>query len=759
MRIAFLHPPICCERLSFSLRFRPITNLLWGDHMTVCRGPSLLSIAVTVLSTVPGAVIAQEGTESQRTFSAPTLEVQASADASEEGLSPAFAGGQVAEGGRIGLLGNQDVMDTPYNFTNYTELLIEDQQATSVGDVLLNDPAVRVARGFGNFQQVYLVRGLPVFSGDMTYNGLYGLLPRQYLASEFIQRVQVFRGANTFLMGAAPGTGSALGGAVNVVPKRAPNHPLTQLTTGVESGGHAYAAADVARRSDDGRYGVRVNAARRDGDTAVDGESRELSMSHIGLDYRGDDLRLSADLGYQDHLMDASQPNITINSGLAIPDAPDASESIGQPWTYSESEDVFGTVRGEYDFNDTVTGWLAFGMRQGEEKATFANPTVNNAQGDFTTYRASNTREDDIYTGSTGIRGSFETGAVAHELTLSGSVYRSESRNAYAWSQFGSISGNIYNPQGQPQPPTNGLSGGELDNPGLTSKTDLTSVALADQLSMLDDKLLLTLGARHQRIEDASFDYNTGNRTSKYDESAITPTVGVVYRYTPELSVYANYIEGLQQGDTAPNEASNGDQVVNGGEALDPYTTEQSEVGLKYDGGDLGGSASFYYSRKPSAEVDSNNVFQVSDYRRNRGVELHGYGKATNNLTVLGGVSFLDTDVDGNDAIGAPDTQANLNLKYDVPALPDLALDSRVIYTSSQYADSANQQKVPSWTRLDIGARYLVPMGDNRLLTLRARVENVADHDYWASAGGYPGQGYLTVGAPRTFKLSATVDF
>src|SRR5690606_18130633 len=103
-----------------------------------------------------------------------------------------------------------------------------------------------------NFQQVYMIRGLPVFSDDMSYNGLYGLLPRQYLAAEFIERVEVLRGANAFLNGAAPG-GSGLGGAVNVVPKRAPNEPLTQATLGVQTGGHAYAAADVARRFSDDR--------------------------------------------------------------------------------------------------------------------------------------------------------------------------------------------------------------------------------------------------------------------------------------------------------------------------------------------------------------------------------------------------------------------------------------------------------------------------------------------------------------------------
>ena len=50
-------------------------------------------------------------------------------------------------------------------------------------------------------------------------------------------------------------------------------------------------------------------------------------------------------------------------------------------------------------------------------------------------------------------------------------------------------------------------------------------------------------------------------------------------------------------------------------------------------------------------------------------------------------------------------------------------------------------------------------LNDAQELTLRARVENVADRDYWASAGGYPGAGYLTVGAPRTLMLSTTLDF
>ena len=59
----------------------------------------------------------------------PTVVVSASADASAQGLSPAYAGGQVARGGRLGMLGNVDVMDSPFNATNYTMSLIQAQQA------------------------------------------------------------------------------------------------------------------------------------------------------------------------------------------------------------------------------------------------------------------------------------------------------------------------------------------------------------------------------------------------------------------------------------------------------------------------------------------------------------------------------------------------------------------------------------------------------------------------------------------------------
>ena len=93
-----------------------------------------------------------------------------------------------------------------------------------------------------------------------------------------------------------------------------------------------------------------------------------------------------------------------------------------------------------------------------------------------------------------------------------------------------------------------------------------------------------------------------------------------------------------------------------------------------------------------------------------------------------------------------------------MPGVRGLNLNARALYTSSQYADGANRQELASWSRLDIGASYVALIAD-RKVTFRARIDNVADKSYWASAGGYPGSGYLVLGSPRTAVLSATVDF
>ncbi|KAG0752298.1 hypothetical protein G6F22_021923 [Rhizopus arrhizus] len=99
-----------------------------------------------------------------------------------------------------------------------------------------------------------------------------------------------------------------------------------------------------------------------------------------------------------------------------------------------------------------------------------------------------------------------------------------------------------------------------------------------------------------------------------------------------------------------------------------------------------------------------------------------------------------------------------MGVEWDIPGVQGLAVDGRVVYTGSSYANDANTLKVPGWTRFDAGLRYMMDV-DGHVVTLRARVENIANRNYWSSVGGYPGNGYLVLGGPRTILLSASMDF
>jgi len=682
---------------------------------------------------------------------------------SQVSLPPVYAGGQVARGGRVGLFGALDAMDTPFATTSYTEELARNQQTRSIGDILQNDPAVRVSKGFGNFQELYVIRGLPVYSDDMTYNGLYGVLPRQFVASEFVERVEVFHGATAFLNGAAPG-GSGVGGAFNLVPKRAGNEDLTRMTAGWSGTDEIYGAADLSRRfGDNGAYGVRLNLAGRSGEGSIEDSGSELGLIGLGLDRRGDRARFSADLGWQDHHITAPRPSVTPNG--AVPTPPSADTNFAQPWTYTDEEQLFGAARGEFDLTDSVTAWAAFGGRSGKEDNVLANPNAA-ADGSLTAYRFDNVREDTVWSGDIGVRADLTTGAIGHTLVASASQVRVKSKNAYAFSNFAGFATDLYAPIDVAAPAADFFVGGDLSNPNVTERVKTSSVAVADMISFLDGRLLATVGVRYQEIETKTFDYNTGAFGSGYSGDATTPAFGLVYKPSDSISLYANYAEALQPGKTAPA-VVNGVPVANAGEVLAPFRSEQVEVGAKYDGGAFGGSLSVFRTLLPGESFDAATaIYSDGGEQENQGVELSVFGEPVTGLRIIGGATWIESEITrslspalvGKSAIGVPEFQSTLNVEWDVPVLTGLTLEGRAVYTGSQAVSADNAVELGDWTRFDAGVRYAFVAGD-KPLTLRARVENIADENQWVAVGGYPGANYLTLGAPRSFTVSISAEF
>lgn len=684
-----------------------------------------------------------------------------SAEAPQHTALPAvYSGGQVARGAELGVLGNQDIMDVPFTMSSYTSQLIEDQQAESLGDVLLNDASVRQSFGYGNASQIFVIRGLPLTTDDVSYNGLFGVLPRQMISSDSLERVEVFKGPNAFINGVTP-TGSGVGGGINLQPKRAEDTPTRRFTTDISNNGRIGEHLDLGQRfGAENQFGVRMNLAQREGDTAIDNENQRTKLFALGLDYRGDRLRVSTDFGYQKQRINGNRNTVYLGSALTdIPHAPDADHNYSQKWTSTDLEDTFGMARAEYDLSDHWTAYAAAGAKHTREVGDYSTPTLINSAGATTASNMFVAHDEDNRSAMAGLRGMFQTGPVSHQVNLGVSGIWTQQRSAYDLS--GTFSNNLYDTVDVPKPAPGKYVGGDINDPGIVGKTINRSVAISDTLGFVDDRVLLTYGLRKQTLKVDGWNYQ-GNRSAAYDESITTPVYGIVLKPWENVSVYANRIEGLAQGPTAPASAG-GMPVTNAGEVFAPARSKQVEAGIKYDKGTFGASLGVYRIEKPSdGYTNADGTYVRQGTQRNRGVELNLYGEPIDGLRLLAGATLMDTALkgtknganDGNRAIGVPKFQYNLGADWDVPGLQGVALNARMLRTGGQYANEANTLSIPAWNRFDLGARYSFDV-EQRTVTLRANLENVANTRYWASANG----GYLSQGEPRLLKVSATVDF
>lgn len=679
---------------------------------------------------------------------------------------------QVTAEGNLGALGNKLAEDVPFQVRSYNEALILNQQPQTLGQVLENDPTVRTSYGFGNASEQFIIRGFTLGGEDVGLNGLYGIAPRQLVAPELFHSVQVLNGASAFLNGAAP-SGSGVGGSVNLQLKRAGNDPLTRATLGYTSDSHFGGSFDVGRRfGENGQFGLRVNGAFRSGDVSIDNEFRRTMVIGAAFDWRRDNMRFTVDVGYQKVEVDQLRHKATLGVGVAVPKPPKPSHNFAQPWTYTEMRDIFGTARFEYDFADNAMFYAAGGARDGREDGIYGGITVNDAlTGDATGTGLYVPRTDNNEAVETGVRVKLGS-AVTQEFNIGANMIWQVNRNAFEFlhngPDFPGFPTNLYDTQ-PVSLPTSSLIGGDLDDPFPISRTRLWSIFASDTIGFWDDRVLVTAGLRLQSIRVKSFNaYTEGLLDAVYDDDAITPVVGIVVKPAKGVSLYANRIEGLQQGPTAPLD----DTLINLGEVFAPFKSTQYEVGGKVSFGKVDASLAVFQIEQPSAfavpvpgDPEGRSRFGVFGEQRNRGIEFTLAAEPTEGLRLIGGMSVIDAELrdtadganDGNEVVGVPDFTANGNVEWDLPFVPGLTLTGRAVYTGSQKVDVANTLEIGDWVRFDLGARYVF-LAAEKPVTLRFTVDNVANERYWASAFDNFSAALLQ-GAPRTFKASASIDF
>lgn len=687
-----------------------------------------------------------------------TITIQGANPNSTFDVPEAYAGGQVARGGQVGMLGNRDVMNTPFSQTSYTKKTIEDQQARSVHDVLANDPSVVTNRAASR-HDTETIRGLEHdgISAARSVNGLPGIAPMEFPSADYLERVEVLKGPSALLVGMAGSGYGNIGGAVNLVTKRAADEPLTEITTRYSSRSRLGAHVDVGRRFGPNKeFGIRFNGAFDKGDTDVDNQRSQLGLAALNLDYRGERVRLSLDFVHESQDLDPYANYVSIRNvaGIftSIPAAPDGSTSLFPSWAKRETTTTFGMIRGELDILENVTAYAAIGGQNFDKDSNLTVPAeLTGADGSYTLLPWWNpvSYETRVFQG--GVRATAATGQIDHAFNLQASHSKYTFRQSN-WIGTSFSAGTIYDPVFPSMP--------NLTDPGdplWSSETKTTSFGISDTMSIFDERIQFTAGLRYQKVDSSSL-------YSNYESDAWSPAFGLVVKPWENISLYANYIEGLQTGTTV------GSYYANAGDVFAPYVSKQYEAGIKADWGNVTTTLAVFQISQPSTITipDLNGgspTLALNGEQRNRGIELSAYGEIYDGVRLLGGVTFLEAiqtktlngALDGERAHGAPRVRAVIGGEWDTPFVEGLTLNGRLTYTGDQVAyNSAPDLKIPSWTHVDVGARYTFNSPWNEQpITVRFNVDNVFNKNYWATAS----YGFVYPGQPRTYRLSTTFKF
>ena len=715
-----------------------------------CRQPRLNSIVLALLAASAGsAVMAQSEVPAGALAQAqmPALaQIEVRDKYEREDLPVLAPGRKAAKGARLGILGATSIVDAPVHVNAYTRELAEDWSALSLQDVLENDAAVVFTTNKGHLLQNFNLRGLDVTAMDIATNGLYGIAPANSVPIEMFERVEVMRGPNVLLSGMPPL--ASVAGSVNMVTKRALAEPIADLTATFVSDSYLQAHADLGKRfGPEKRLGLRFNGVYGSGDMGAQDERQKRRVGALGLDYLGDRARFSLDLYSSVNKISNGSPGMFnfLGTGairgvgsLLAPPKGDVNMFRG---THGEYDNSGMLARAEVDFTQNWQGYFAVGASQAEGNGLLfgTRAIVTGADGSTRGAIYNVHTESERRTAEAGVIGKFDTGSVQHRLQLSFNILKhKEGTNntacAYCYTT------NMYNPVTPVFPAAPQWRGHTVEN-------EFRSIALADVMGFANDKLLLTLGLRHQTVKTPL----VNGVVSNYSESRLSPMAGLVVRpWGDNVSLFANYTEGLEPGRIV------GTGFANAGDSLDPTQTKQGEIGVKLQAGETTHTLSAFRIQKPSIITNASNYQVLDGEQRLRGLEWSAFGKLTPTLSLLGGVEYIKARQvnTGRETYGVPELRARVGMDWDTP-VQGLSVGGRVLHTGSQWIDSGNRLRAPSWSRLDLVTRYQTKFGATPV-RFNASVENVTDKNYWI---GTFGDGFVMPGAPRTWRVSATVSF
>jgi len=670
----------------------------------------------------------------------------------------------------LGPLGSTRILDAPYSIAILPLDLIENSQAVNFKDVSKYLPLVAYQEQQGPDILRPQTRGMQ--GGNFQNSRMDGMTMFVTVANalEQFQQIEVLNGVSASLYGPANPSGM-----FNFVSKRPTGYDLRRVSVTYDSNSIGTAHIDFGGKIDpNGMVSYRLNGLFGEGTGFVDGSHTKRVLGDLGVDIRPRQDTV-VELNYSDyHLINKGYPGwFTYGEKIGLPSAPDPTRvGYGQTYAGVDLETRMGSVRLKHDFN---SDWHLVVGALNQDATRDINTPVNNLKsnaGNYTSSFANGFAPRFIITSDAGyLNGNFNTGSVAHDLTIGTAGYKSQSYSVITPATAPSVLlglATINSPQTFPEPTA---------GPPNTSANFDSSTTYQQGVNVGDTIRFGEAWSTRLAVSQDWFHVNNYNAKAKalpeYSNSGLSPTGSLMYKPISNVTTYVTYASSLQAGDLAPGTPGAPGVVANAGESLAPYRSKEIEAGIKASLAKIDFTAAVFRIQRPFANIDpSDNVFKISGNQVNKGLEISAIGELVSGLTVYGGVTFLNARLEDtgiastNDKtfVGAPKVKGNTLFEYQIPGIQGLVAVFDWQFTGTRPGNDTNSFYVAGYNLFDVGARYLSNIvGKN--VTWRLAVNNVADKNYWSTVapsnltGANTGNLLGHLGSPRTVLASASFDF
>lgn len=646
---------------------------------------------------------------------------------------------------QVGAFRDQDPLDVPLTNNVVTREVLDAQGARTVFGALRNTAGVTRSQLSGSTYDNISIRGILVENrGNYRLNGTLPIVNLIDIPLENKERVEVLKGASSLYYGLVPPSG-----IVNFVTKRAGKTPVTSVATSVNNHGAVDVHADIGRRFADDRMGLRVNAVAGKEDIGIAQFDGDRGLVSVAYDWRvNPSFMLKADLEHyrKDVSEQAAIANPPATGGvITLPAIPDSKLNLAGRWQRYDAKATNALLRGDLSLGDKWAVTMETGRAQTERDrrySQFQNYNLATGNGTLRVFFANGQRFVNT-NHRVEATGRFASGAVQHEVTLG---YTYNQREAYSGDSVPAVDipQNLYNPVAPAAiHPTSFARGADS--------------AIRDKGAYVLDRVMF--GDRWQLLAGLrSANYSNTSAVARYSASKTSPNLSVLFKPAPETSLYASYLEGLEETGTAPANRANS------GEILPPAVNKQKEIGIKSRSlGNVLAQLALFQIDRPQTSIDSGNRFILGGKTRYRGVEASASGEITSRVSAVVSLLLLDAKIASVGAANAselgkiPENTPRQTLsvfgEYRVPQVPGLSLNAGAFHVGKRAVNNLNQAFVGGYTTVSLGARYVTRLS-GRTVTLQANLDNAADRNYWATAGN----GLLGTGAPRTLRVAAKVD-